>query len=69
MNDIITNEIRLNTDAFKSLIGIVHLPTNFNVMSMIAANMTNEDEHQFVKYLVEILLSKEYAYMIQFMVD
>jgi len=37
------------------LVGILHLPSKFNVFSLIAANMTNEDEEGLIKKLISIL--------------
>jgi len=50
-----TKEITLTAAMLENLVGIVHLPSKFNVFSLIAANMTNEDEEGLIKKLISIL--------------
>jgi len=51
------------------LVGIVHLPSKFNVFRFIAANMTNEDEEGLIKKLISIMLKDANGHLFQFLID
>ena len=50
-----TKEITFTAAMLEYLVGIVHLPSKFNVFSLIAAYMTNEDDQELIKKLISIL--------------
>ena len=49
--------------------GIAHLPSKFSAFSLIAENMTIEDEEGLIKKLISTLKSDEKDHQLQFLID
>ena len=56
---IYSKELELSATTLKALIGIIHLPSYFNVLSVVPDIITNDDEYGIIRLIIDELQNKD----------